>query len=158
VGYRIGFTLNSKPVEIDETPLKRLLDVLREDFNLTGPKEGCGEGECGACSVLVDGELVNSCLYPIGMLEGKEVLTIEGFAGTERFNVLKESYEEAGAVQCGFCTPGMIMASEALLREKPHPTEEEIRQGLSGNLCRCTGYGAIIKAVKDASERGNGLW
>lgn len=156
--YKYRFILNSKPVEIDENPLKRLLDVLRENFSLTGPKEGCGEGECGACSVLIDGELVNSCLYPIGMIDGKEVLTIEGFAGTERYNVLKECYEEAGAVQCGFCTPGMIMASEALLRKNPHPTEEDIRQGLSGNLCRCTGYNSIIKAVKSASERGNGLW
>jgi carbon-monoxide dehydrogenase small subunit len=158
MGNKIAFILNSKPVELETSPLKRLLDVLREDFNLTGPKEGCGEGECGACAVLVNGSLVNSCMYPVGMAEGKEIITIEGFSGTRRFEVLKESFEEAGAVQCGFCTPGMIMASEALLSKNPHPNEDEIREEISGNLCRCTGYNMIISAVKMASERGEGLW
>jgi carbon-monoxide dehydrogenase small subunit len=107
---------------------------------------------------MVNGDLVNSCLYPVGMAEGKEILTIEGFSGTKRFQVLKESFEEAGAVQCGFCTPGMIMAAEALLRRNSHPTDGEIREGISGNLCRCTGYNMIVNAVKMASERGEGLW
>lgn len=158
MGDNIRFILNSSEVEIEASPLRRLLDVLREDFNLTGPKEGCGEGECGACSVLVDGCLINSCLYPLGMVEGKKVMTIEGFSGTQQFKVLKECFEEAGAVQCGFCTPGMIMASESLLMKKPHPTEEDIREGISGNLCRCTGYSMIINAVKMAAKRGEGLW
>lgn len=155
---KICFILNSKTVEVEASPVKRLLDVLREDFKLTGVKEGCSEGECGACAVLIDGDLVNSCLMPLGMVEGREVMTIEGFSGTQRFSVLKECFEEAGAVQCGYCTPGMIMASEALLRKNPSPTEDEIREGISGNLCRCTGYNAIVRAVKLASKRGAHLW
>lgn len=154
----ISFKLNFVEVKVVVNPLKRLLDVLREDLGLTGSKEGCGEGECGACSVLIEGKLVNSCMVPIGMLEGKEVITIEGLQKTKNYEVLKESYEEAGAVQCGFCTPGMIMAAEALLRKHPNPTEEEIRDGISGNLCRCTGYNMIIDAVKIAAKRGDGLW
>lgn len=154
----ISFKLNFVEVKVVVNPLKRLLDVLREDLGLTGSKEGCGEGECGACSVLIEGKLVNSCMMPIGMLEGKEVITIEGLQKTKNYEVLKESYEEAGAVQCGFCTPGMIMAAEALLRKHPNPTEEEIRDGISGNLCRCTGYNMIIDAVKIAAKRGDGLW
>lgn len=154
----IRFKLNFKNREIEVNPLKRLLDVLREDMGFTGVKEGCGEGECGACSVIIDGKLVNSCMVPIGTVEGKEVLTIEGLQQTERYRILKDSFEEAGAVQCGFCTPGMIMASEALLSRNPHPNEEEIREGLSGNLCRCTGYNMIIDAIKLAEKRGEGLW
>lgn len=154
----IRFKLNFEDREIVVNPLKRLLDVLREDMEFTGAKEGCGEGECGACSVIIDGKLINSCMVPIGTVEGKEVLTIEGFQQTERYNVLKDSFEEAGAVQCGFCTPGMIMASEALLSKNPHPSEDEIREGLSGNLCRCTGYNMIIDAIKLAEKRGDNLW
>ncbi|QGU94745.1 2Fe-2S iron-sulfur cluster binding domain-containing protein [Clostridium bovifaecis] len=154
----ISFKLNFVEVKVAVNPLKRLLDVLREDLRLTGPKEGCGEGECGACSVLIEGKLVNSCMIPIGMVEGKEVITIEGLQKTKSYEVLRESYEEAGAVQCGFCTPGMIMAAEALLRKHPNPTEEEIRDGISGNLCRCTGYNMIIDAVNIAAKRGDGLW
>lgn len=154
----IRFKLNFEDIEIAINPLKRLLDVLREDMGFTGVKEGCGEGECGACSVIIDGKLINSCMVPIGTVEGKEVLTIEGLQQTERYNVLKDSFEEAGAVQCGFCTPGMIMASEALLSKNPHPSEDEIREGLSGNLCRCTGYNMIIDAIKLAEKRGDGLW
>lgn len=154
----IRFKLNFEDREIVINPLKRLLDVLREDMGFTGVKEGCGEGECGACSVIIDGKLINSCMVPIGTVEGKEVLTIEGLQQTERYNVLKDSFEEAGAVQCGFCTPGMIMASEALLSKNPHPSEDEIREGLSGNLCRCTGYNMIIDAIKLAEKRGDGLW
>nr|WP_242862626.1 MULTISPECIES: (2Fe-2S)-binding protein [Clostridium] len=154
----IKLRLNFEEVEIKVNPLKRLLDVLREDLGLIGPKEGCGEGECGACSVLIEGKLVNSCMVPIGILEGKEIITIEGLQKTKTYDILKESYEEAGAVQCGFCTPGMIMATEALLRKHPNPTEEQIREGISGNLCRCTGYNMIIDAVKIAAKRGEGLW
>lgn len=154
----INFKLNSQAIRIDINPLKRLLDVLREDFKFTGPKEGCGQGECGACSVIIDGRLVNSCLVPIGDIEGKSVLTIEGLKHTEEYEILGKSFEDAGAVQCGFCIPGMIMASYALLKENGKPREEEIRQGLSGNLCRCTGYEKIIKAVFMASERGEALW
>lgn len=154
----IKFKLNHQMVEIDESLNRRLLDVLRETFHLTGPKEGCGEGECGACAVLLDGELVNSCMVPIGNVIDKHVLTIEGYSLTKRFEQLKDAYSQEGAVQCGFCTPGMMMASEALLRHNPHPTDEEIRDGISGNLCRCTGYNMIIKAIKRASDEGDGLW
>lgn len=154
----IRFILNFQEIEVNADPLKRLLDVLRDDLGLTGVKEGCGEGECGACAVLIDGMLVNSCMYPVEKAEGREILTIEGYSKTSRFKVLKDSFEEAGAVQCGFCTPGMMMASEALLRKHSHPTEEEIREGISGNLCRCTGYNMIINAVGIASRKGEGLW
>lgn len=155
---KVSFILNGKPVEIEVSPLKRLLDVLREDCGLTGSKEGCGEGECGACSSFVGNELVNTCLYPVGKAEGKQVMTIEGFRGTQRYEVLKACFEEAGAVQCGFCSPGMLLAAESLLRKHPHPTELEIRRGISGNLCRCTGYNMIIEAVELAAKRGDGLW
>lgn len=155
---KLKFFLNFTPVEIEVDPLKRLIDVLREDFNFTGVKESCGEGECGACSVIVDGELINSCIYPILRADNKEIFTIEGLQGTYEYQVLKESFEEAGAVQCGFCTPGMIMATLCLLRSCPHPTDDEIRRGISGNLCRCTGYNMIIDAVRIAAGRGEGLW
>ncbi len=155
---KISFTLNGKEAHIIADPLKRLLDVLREDFALTGPKEGCGEGECGACSVLVDGRLVNSCLAAVGTIEGKSITTIEGLSGTEQFAVLEKAFSDAGAVQCGFCTPGMIMAAQALLSVNPDPDEDEIREAISGNLCRCTGYGMIINAIKLAAKKGRGLW
>jgi carbon-monoxide dehydrogenase small subunit len=154
----ISFTLNNEEVSVKADPLRRLLDVLREDFNLAGVKEGCGQGECGACSVIIDGRLTNSCIVPVGTVEGKKILTIEGLKKTERFDVLQECFQEAGAVQCGFCTPGMIMASEALLSKNNNPDEDEIRVGLSGNQCRCTGYSMIVNAVKMAAKRGEGLW
>lgn len=154
----ISFVLNGKKVNILGNPMARLLDALRNYFGLTGVKEGCGEGECGACSVLVDGRLINSCLYPIESIEGKEVLTIEGFRATARYQVLKDCFEEAGAVQCGFCSPGMLMASESLLRQNPKPNETQIREAISGNLCRCTGYNMIVEAIMLASKRGEGLW
>lgn len=154
----IKFILNNKEVIIDENPTARLLDVLREKFGLTGVKEGCGEGECGACAVLIDHKIINSCIAPVGTVNGKEVVTIERFSLTKRYEVLKKAYEDQGAVQCGFCTPGMLMASESLLHRNPRPSEEEIKEGLSGNLCRCTGYNMIIKAIQTASERGDGLW
>lgn len=155
---RIEFILNAQPVSIETNPLRRLLDVLREDFELTGPKEGCGEGECGACSVLADGRLINACLTPVGNIAGREITTIEGYRDTARFQVLDQAFADAGAVQCGFCTPGMLMAAEALLGAHPKPSEREIREAISGNLCRCTGYGMIVKAVQIAAERGEGLW
>ncbi len=154
----ISFVLNGKEVHYGDNPLRRLLDVLREDFSYTGTKEGCGEGECGACSVFIDGELANSCLVPMGTLVGKEVVTIEGLRETERGKCLIEAFEEGGAVQCGFCTPGMVMAADAVLRKNPRPSEEEIRKGLSGNLCRCTGYDHIVNSVLLAVEKGRGLW
>ncbi|CAH2213753.1 (2Fe-2S)-binding protein [Tepidibacter aestuarii] len=154
----ISFTLNGKEVVIKTDPLRRLVDILREDFKLKGTKEGCGEGECGACAIIIDDKLINSCLIPIGTIEGSNITTMEGYRETERFKVLQESFEKAGSVQCGFCTPGMIMATEALLRKNPKPNEEEIRDALSGNLCRCTGYNMIIEGVKTAIKIGEGLW
>ncbi|HPJ20780.1 MAG TPA: (2Fe-2S)-binding protein [Clostridia bacterium] len=154
----IKFVLNGENVTIDVDPTKRLLDVLREDFGLTGVKEGCGEGECGACSVLVDNEIVSSCLMPVGNAIGKDIVTIDGFSKTERYRVIHGAYEDEGAVQCGFCIPGMVIATESLLNKNPNPTEEEIRDALSGNLCRCTGYNMIVTAVLRAAERGRGLW
>ncbi len=154
----IKFKLNNVEYSIEGNPSLRLLDVLRENFNLVGVKEGCGEGECGACSVLINDKIYNSCLVPLANINNQEVLTIEGLAETKQGKVLKDAYAEAGAVQCGFCTPGMLMASEALLRQNPHPSREEIQIGLSGNLCRCTGYNMIIDAVLLAAKEGEGLW
>ena len=155
---KIKFNLNNEEVSIESNPLRRLLDVLREDFKLIAPKEGCGQGECGACSVIIDGNLINSCCVPLGNVNGAKVITIEGLVDTKEFNILKEAYEDAGAVQCGFCTPGMIMASYALLTKNSRPSEDEIREGISGNLCRCTGYDKIIDAIKLASKRGETVW
>jgi len=150
----VTFMLNGKEVAVTVDPLRRLLDVLREDLALTGVKEGCGEGECGACAVLLDGALVNSCLVPVGMIAGREVMTPEGLAETERGKQIVEALADAGAVQCGFCSPGMAMAAAALLKEKATPTETEIREAISGNLCRCTGYDLIVEGIKEAAKRG----
>jgi carbon-monoxide dehydrogenase small subunit len=132
--------------------MERLLDVLRERLGLTGTKEGCGEGECGACSVLMDGELVNSCLVPMLQATGCEITTIEGLAKNGRLDPLQEAFALTGGAQCGICTPGMILASYQLLMRRPHPSDEEIREGLAGNLCRCTGYQKIFDAVRQASK------
>ena len=150
----ISFILNKKKVTIDVTPSMRLLDVIREELHLTGTKEGCGEGECGACTVLVNGEPYNSCLTPAANVIGKEVMTIEGFRETKAYRVIADAFANQGGSQCGFCTPGMILASYAVLKKNPHPTEEEIRETLSGNLCRCTGYNSIVNAVMLASKKG----
>lgn len=158
MGSNIRFILNGKNVVIKTEPTKRLIDVLRDDFKLKGTKEGCGEGECGACAVIIDGKLINSCLVPVGIVEGSNILTIEGYRENKRFKVLNESFKKAGAVQCGFCTPGMIMAAEALLSKNPKPSEEEIREAISGNLCRCTGYNMIVEAIKISIKAGEGLW
>ena len=128
-------------------PMSRLLDVLREDLRLTGVKEGCGEGECGACSVLIDGELVNSCLVPLLQVEGASIITIEGIADGEKLHDVQQAFLEHGGAQCGICTPGMILAAMMLLKEHPNPTLEQIQEGLAGNLCRCTGYMRIFEAV-----------
>lgn len=144
------FRLNGRSVDLSALPMKRLLDVLREDCGLTGTKEGCGEGECGACTVLVDGAPVNSCLVPFAQVRGAKVTTIEGLAGR---HPLQRTFVTEGGAQCGICTPGMILAALHLLDKHPHPTLEEIREGLSGNLCRCTGYLQIYAAVNDAVNR-----
>lgn len=154
----IKFNLNGQDVAVELNPSLRLLDVLRDHFHLTGTKEGCGEGECGACSVLINGRVVNSCCFPLANANGKKIFTIEGLAATKRYQILKDAFHIEGGSQCGICTPGMIMAAESLLSMNPHPTDEEIRIGLSGNLCRCTGYNMIIKAVKTAAKLGEGLW
>ena len=150
---KISFILNGQKVNLDVNPTKRLLDVLRDDLRLTGTKEGCGEGECGACTVLVNSKPFNSCLTPVFNVEGKEVLTIEGFRETKEYRVIADAFADMGGSQCGFCTPGMILVTYALLKDNPHPSEEEIRFALSGNICRCTGYQAIVNAVLKASEK-----
>jgi aerobic carbon-monoxide dehydrogenase small subunit len=150
---KISFRVNDEPKTVHAYPIERLLDVLRQQLQLTGAKEGCGEGECGSCSVLIDGELVNSCLVPVLHAQGSSVVTIEGLAGGETLHVLQESFLECGGAQCGICTPGMILAAAYLLNRKPDPTMAEIRDALSGNLCRCTGYSQIVEAVAEAARR-----
>jgi aerobic carbon-monoxide dehydrogenase small subunit len=150
----VSFTVNGNSRTIRTYPMERLLDVLRHDLELTGTKEGCGEGECGSCSILLDGVLVNSCLIPVLQANGSEVVTIEGLASDGRLQVLQQSFLDCGGAQCGICTPGMILASVHLLNKKPQSTLEEIREALSGNLCRCTGYMQIFEAVADAARRG----
>ena len=154
----IRFTLNGNEVEYAGSAADRLLDVLRAEYQCTSVKCGCKEGECGACSVLIGGVLYNSCCVAMGAVEGADVVTMEGFRETERFAVIDKAFGEMSAVQCGFCIPGMVLATEALLSKNAHPTEDEIREGLSGNLCRCTGYNAIVSAVSNAAKEGNGLW
>ena len=154
---KISFILNNKKVNVDVSPSMRLLDVIRNEFHLTGTKEGCGEGECGACTVLVDGRPYNSCLTPVVNVADKEVMTIEGFRETKAYEVISSAFADMGGSQCGFCTPGMILASYAVLKENPNPSEEEVRIALSGNLCRCTGYQAIVNAVLKASKKGVNL-
>jgi carbon-monoxide dehydrogenase small subunit len=150
---QLNCTVNGAPRTAQVYPMARLLDVLREELRLTGTKEGCGEGECGACSVLVDGELVNSCLFPALQAEGADIRTIEGVAIGGRLHAVQEAFLAHGGAQCGMCTPGMILAAVNLLDRIPHPTEAEIRNGLAGNLCRCTGYTRIFEAVVKACER-----
>jgi carbon-monoxide dehydrogenase small subunit len=153
----ISFSLNGSEVNVTLKDHMRLIDCLRETLNLTGTKEGCGEGECGACTVLVDGQAVNSCLYPAPEAEGKNVLTIEGLQGSEnRLSFIQKAFVELGAIQCGFCTPGMILATKALLDSNPDPSDQDIRAALQGNLCRCTGYVQIVEAVKQAAENMRG--
>jgi aerobic carbon-monoxide dehydrogenase small subunit len=148
---RLAFDVNGVPRELDIDAGARLIDILRLHLGLTGTKEGCGEGECGACTVLVDGKAVDSCLMLAPQVQGKQVLTVEGLAQDGQLGELQRQFIEHGAVQCGFCTPGMLMSAKALLQAVPHPREDEIRTALAGNLCRCTGYAAIIAAVRAAA-------
>ncbi len=147
----ISLTVNGEAKSFQAPPMKRLLDVLREDLHLTGTKEGCGEGECGSCSVLMNGDLVNSCLVPIVQARGAVVCTIEGMAHGDRPHPIQQCFLKLGGAQCGICTPGMILATEHLLRKYPQPTMEQIREGLAGNLCRCTGYMRIFEAVQQTA-------
>jgi aerobic carbon-monoxide dehydrogenase small subunit len=151
---RIGIAcrVNGEPRRVQTFPMARLLDVLREEIRLTGTKEGCGEGECGACAVFLNGAIVNSCLIPAIEAEGADIRTIEGIARGDQLNAVQEAFLQCGGAQCGICTPGMVLASVALLERHPHPTDAEIREGLAGNLCRCTGYQKIFAAVVRACE------
>ena len=149
---QIEFYVNEKRTALDVPADKRLLDLLRDDLGLTGVKEGCGEGECGACTILLDGEAVHSCMVLAGELSGHHVTTIEGLEEDGRLGVLQSAFVDSGAVQCGYCTPGMIMSATGLLNKNPDPSEEEIRVALSGNICRCSGYVQIVEAVKSAAR------
>lgn len=142
--------INKKETNVQADPTRRLIDILREDLKLTGTKEGCGEGECGACTIILNGEAVNSCIILFGQLKaGDEILTVEGLAENKKLSALQESFLKNGAVHCGACIPGMLMSATALLQKNPEPTENEIKEAIAGNLCRCTGYTKIIKAIKD---------
>jgi len=149
----IRFNVNGEDREVRVAPMKRLLDVLREDLGLTGSKEGCGEGECGSCSVRMNGELVNSCLVPVLQAEGASVQTVEGLAAAGKMHPLQEAFLQCGGAQCGICTPGMLMAATQLLSVNAHPTMTEIREGLAGNLCRCTGFTHIFESVIAATAK-----
>jgi aerobic carbon-monoxide dehydrogenase small subunit len=149
----LSLTVNGKPETVRVYPMERLLDVLRQELGLTGAKEGCGEGECGSCSVLMNGELVNSCLIPVLQAAGTNLTTIEGIAEGPQLSALQTAFLECGGAQCGICTPGMILGAWHLLNKNPEPALEDIREGLSGNLCRCTGYMQIFEAVVQASRR-----
>lgn len=152
---QITLQINGQKHALDVPPIRRLLDVLREDLHLTGTKEGCGEGECGACAVLLNGELVNSCLVPALQANGATLCTIEGVSTEGRLHPLQQCFLEKGGAQCGICTPGMILATHHLLDKYPNPTMEQIQEGLAGNLCRCTGYMRIFEAVQQAASEGN---
>ena len=154
----IQFTLNDEEKLYFGSASVRLLDFLRDELKMTGTKCGCKEGECGACSVIIDGKLTNSCLVAMGSIHGTNILTIEGYSKTKRFEALSSAFQSVSAVQCGFCIPGMLLSAESILSSNPHPTENTVREGISGNLCRCTGYNSIVKAILIASEKGGDLW
>jgi len=151
----ISLTVNGESSTVHAYPMERLLDVLREHLGVTGPKEGCGEGECGSCSILMDGALVNSCLVPALQAQGAKIDTVEGLSSGPELGALQQALLQCGGAQCGICTPGILMAAQYLLNKKPRPTMEEIKEALSGNLCRCTGYAQICEAVATASSREN---
>lgn len=151
--HNLSFTVNGREKAVLAYPMARLLDVLRQDLGLTGPKEGCGEGECGSCSILMNGELVNSCLIPVLQADGACLVTIEGVANNDRLSELQQTFLESGGAQCGICTPGMILSAGYLLSKKASPTLDEVREALAGNLCRCTGYAQILEAVLLAVAR-----
>ena len=149
----ITFTINDIPRTVDAFPMARLLDILREQLQLTGTKEGCGEGECGACTVILDGKIVNSCLVPMVQVNGSAITTIEGVAAEQQLHAVQQSFIEHGGAQCGICTPGMVLAAVDLLQRNPNPAEDDIRTGLAGNLCRCTGYMKIFESVVRAYQK-----
>src|SRR5216117_2539134 len=149
---KVACVVNNEQRTLHVYPMERLLDVLREHLRLTGTKEGCGEGECGACSVMIDGRIVNSCLVPVAQVEGAEIKTIEGVATGDQLHRVQQAFIECGGAQCGICTPGMVLAAVNLLENNPNPTEDEIRNGLAGNLCRCTGYMKIFESVVRACQ------
>ncbi len=154
----IEFILNGSPVAVNVDPMQSLLHTLRGTLHSSATKEGCGEGECGACSVLLNGALVNACMLPVAQVAGSEVLTLEGLRETEKGRCVINALLEAKAVQCGFCSPGMVLALYALLQHNPQPDDIQIRTAISGNLCRCTGYSMIVEAAKIAAQKGAGLW
>jgi len=149
----IGFSVNGEMRSIETHPMARLLDVLREQLHLTGTKEGCGEGECGACSVFINGRIVNSCLVPVAQVEGTDINTIEGIATDNQLHAVQQAFIECGGAQCGICTPGMVLAAVDLLGRNANPTDADIRNGLAGNLCRCTGYMKIFESVVRAVQK-----
>ena len=149
---KVRVVVNGISRELDAPPMKRVLDVIREDMGLTGTKEGCGEGECGACSVIVDGEVINSCLVPICQVQSSTILTVEGLARDGRLDPLQQAFLECGGAQCGICTPGMLIAARSLLDSNSKPSRDEIKEAIAGNLCRCTGYIRIIDAIEHASN------
>jgi carbon-monoxide dehydrogenase small subunit len=150
---QITITVNGKTHELQVKPWETLLEVIRDELGLTGTKEGCGLGECGACTVIMDGRTVNSCLVLAPEADGKEIITIEGLAQGDKLHPIQETFLEHGGLQCGFCTPGIIMSTKALLDENPNPTDEEIRRGIAGNFCRCTGYTKIFESIKTAVQK-----
>ena len=150
---QINFTVNGEARSVEVFPMARLLDVLREQLHLTGTKEGCGEGECGACTVVIDGRIVNSCLVPVAQVNGAEITTIEGVAVNGELHAVQQAFIDHGGAQCGICTPGMVLAAVDLLKRNPQPDENEIRNGLAGNLCRCTGYMKIFESVVRAYQK-----
>ena len=154
---KIQFNLNGNDVSVTAVPNKRLVDFLREDMGMTSVKEGCGEGECGACTIIYNGKAVTSCLMLAGQADGSTIVTLEGVSENGQLNYIQQAFVDAGAVQCGYCTPGMVLSAKALLDKKPDATDEEIRRAMSGNLCRCTGYSKIIKAVEMARDAKGGV-
>lgn len=152
----INFILNGKPMTVDVPADRRLLDFIREDLHLTGTKEGCGEGECGACTVVLNGKAVHSCLTLVGQIEGCELLTIEGLEQNGELDAIQKAFIKKSAIQCGFCTSGMVMSAKALLMENPHPTDDEIKKAISGNICRCSGYREIKEAIRSAADGEEG--
>jgi carbon-monoxide dehydrogenase small subunit len=152
----IKFTLNGEPCEVAVKPWRTLLEMLREDLHLTGAKEGCGEGECGSCTVIMGGKTVNSCLVPAMEADNQEIITIEGLSDGENLHPIQKAFVNKAGMQCGFCTPGMIMSAKVLLEKTPSPSEEEIREGIAGNFCRCTGYTKIIESIQAVSDTKKG--